>query len=377
MLSALVIGFLKAGNYSRVNAQTPGSTPVPTPPSAPPPDSELQNIHIVQEGETLTSISELYETSVEALRLLNNINDTSLIFVGQQIRLPGDEGESVSTVWVVQLGDTLPGLAAGFRTTPIEIAAQNRMIRVNNLVAGRSIVVNSNTGSSEPEALLGKPHIVEPGESLLTIAAQHQQSPAAIIEANDLRYPTYMFPGQRLRIPGQDSFQFLSTGWRKVSMSPLPLAPGSSAAIFVMSGQEIPPAGDFLNQKLQFASYEDGYIALVGLDAFTDPGAYEISLNDATDEIGAALSQKVFVEPGAFITQFITIPQDKAFLLEPEIRRSEDEFLTSIYDTYTDEQLWVGCQRHADAHALAHASAELDGVAVQEAFRVSQSDLFQ
>jgi LysM repeat protein len=331
---------LSGASTARVSAQTPEPTPVPTFPVEPPFDSEIQNIHVVQAGETLSSISELYGTDVDALQLLNNITDPSLIFVGQEIRLPVDDGESVITTRIVQLGDSLPGLAAQYRTSVVEIAAQNRMISVNNLVAGRPIVVNSLTGSTEPEALLGEPHIVEPGESLLTVAAQHRLSPAAIIDANDLHHPAYLFPGQRLRIPGHNSFQFLSTGWNKVSMVPLPLFPGSSAAIMVESGQEMPPVGEFLDQKLQFASFGDGFIALVGMDAFTDSGAYEITLNQANDENGAVLSQQVFVEPGGFITQSITIPEDKVSLLDPEIRRSEDEFLAAIYDDFTNEPLW-------------------------------------
>ncbi|HUG48517.1 MAG TPA: LysM domain-containing protein [Candidatus Limnocylindria bacterium] len=64
---------------------------IPLPASLSPPP----NVHIVQAGESITSIAQLYDVSPTDLADANNIEDWDLIFVGQQLIIPGiDGGES-------------------------------------------------------------------------------------------------------------------------------------------------------------------------------------------------------------------------------------------------------------------------------------------
>lgn len=322
--------------FSAAEAQTPEPTPEPTS------DAQLPVIHVVQEGETLFTIAELYGTTIESLQLLNNIEDPSLIFVGQELNLPGADGQGVTTIYTIQLGDSLESLAAGYQTSPVDIAASNWLIYGDNLVVGKPMIINSGTGSPTPETVAGTPHIVRPGDTILTIAAQYGLQPSSVISANGLPFPTYLYPGQRLRIPDDKEYQFLPGSLSRIKMFPLPLSQGKSAAIYVEGiSEQFEPAGQFVEQELQFAPAADGYIAFIGIDAFTDPGIYSIELTDQT--LGSILfNQNIAIDSANYGIQYITIPADKIDLLAPEIRQNEDAFLATIYNVFEPEPLWTG-----------------------------------
>ncbi len=322
--------------FSAADAQTPEPTPEPTS------DAQLPLIHVVQEGETLFTIAELYGTTIESLQLLNNIDDPSLIFVGQELNLPGAPGQGVTTIHTIQLGDSLEGLAAGYQTTPVDIAASNWLIYGGNLVVGKPIIISSGTGSPSPEPISGTAHIVRPGDTILTIAAQYGLPLSKVISANGLPFPTYLYPGQRLRIPDDKEYQFLPGSLSRIKMFPLPLSQGKSAAIYVEGiSEHFEPVGQFAEQELHFAPAEDGYIALIGIDAFTEPGIYSIELADQT--LGSVhFYQNIAIDSANYGIQSITIPAEKTDLLAPEIRRNEDAFLATIYDVFEPEPSWTG-----------------------------------
>ena len=322
--------------FSAAEAQTPEPSPEPTS------DEQLPLIHIVQQGETLFTIAELYGTTIDSLQLLNNIDDTSLIFVGQELNLPRAGGQAVTTIHTIQLGDSLESLAAGYQSTPVDIAASNWLIYGESLVVGKPMIIMSGTGTAAPETVAGTAHIVKPGDTILTIAAQNGLPSWIVISANGLPFPTYLFDGQRLRIPADNEYQFLPGNLSRIKILPLPLTQGKSAAIYVegLSGQ-FEPTGQFAEQELQFAPAAEGYIALIGIDAFTEPGIYPIELTDST--LGSTLfEQNIAIDSANYGIQSITIPAEKIDLLAPEIRQNEDAYLATIYNVFEPEPLWSG-----------------------------------
>jgi len=319
---------------SAANAQTPEPTPEPSP------GSELPATHIVQEGETLFTIAELYETTVESLQLLNNIEDPSLIFIGQELNLPGGEDAGVTTIHTIHLGDSLAGLAAVYKTTEVDIASTNWLISTENMVVGKPIIIMSKTGSADPEQLFGTAHVVKPGDTLLTVAAQYGLSPSTVFASNDLTYPTYLFPGQRLRIPSDQEYQLLPGNWTQLELFPLALTQGASATVYLENNSEgFDPIGQFAGQELHFTPTAVGYVAFFGIDAFTDPGAYSIELTDQASPF-ETFSQDIVIESSNYGLQSITIPDEKADLLAPEIRQNEDSYLASVYSVIEEGAVW-------------------------------------
>jgi len=111
LLALLIMSFQVAW------AQDSTGTPEPPAEESTGSDSDIPLVHLVQEGETLFTIAEQYGTTIETLQILNSISDPSLLFVGQQLVIPGGGGETVAALHTVHVGDTLLGIAADYNTT--------------------------------------------------------------------------------------------------------------------------------------------------------------------------------------------------------------------------------------------------------------------
>ena len=69
---------------------SPSASPTPTArPTLSPSPSNGPVIHVVERGETLTLIAEQYGVTVDALKNANDIDDPNLIFVDQELVIPG------------------------------------------------------------------------------------------------------------------------------------------------------------------------------------------------------------------------------------------------------------------------------------------------
>jgi murein DD-endopeptidase MepM/ murein hydrolase activator NlpD len=298
--------------------------------------------HRVQPGETLTSIALLYDTTVEALQRLNNISDPSLVYAGQELLIPGGEGETVLVFYTIRAGDTLAGLAAAFGTSVAGIAETNHLTNPDRLVAGQSLAIASHTGSVEPDPVRGEAYLVRPGDTPLSLAARYNISPLAIAQANDLPFPLRLYAGQRLRLPGDARFQFLAGEWRRVDVRPLPAVQGETVVVYVESLEAGRPSGTFADQTLRFVPHEEGYVALVGLDAFTEPGVTELALSGGGARPWQQWQQPLSIVSGNYGTQLLTVSPEIVSLLAPEVRAEEDAFFETIYTRFTETPRWEG-----------------------------------
>lgn len=298
--------------------------------------------HVVQDGETLTSIAALYDVSVADLLLVNGLDETDLIFPGQSLFIPGGEGTAIPTSYVVQAGDSLTSVARRFSTSPAALASANRLVSDNSLYAGQSIAVLSETGSPEPRPITGTLHFVQPGETLLMLAARYALTPAAIAETNELEFPLRLYPGMRLRLPSSGEFQELPGGWQRLTVRPVPITQGNTVSIYVEHAQPGEPSGQFVGQDLHFAPRGAGYVALAGVDAFTEPGRYELSLAGSGDESWWPLHEEVAILSGSYPTQTINVAAELEPLLAPEVRAEEDAFLHDIYTQFSPDPQWEG-----------------------------------
>lgn len=103
--------------------------------------------YTVKAGDTLTKIANKFNLHVDDLALRNNIKDNNFIRVGQLLVLSDDD----DNVHIVQPGDTLTTIATAKNVTPNEILAANPNIRNPNLIfQGQRIMipVGASTGPS-------------------------------------------------------------------------------------------------------------------------------------------------------------------------------------------------------------------------------------
>ena len=303
----------------------------------------IPQFYVVQSGQNLTIIAELFDVTVEELQLINNLADDAILYVGQELIIPGGEGDAVVSLYTVQGGDTLAQVAASFNTTTESILESNRLINSQySLTAGEPLAVVSRTGSALPQEVTGTPHIIAPGETLLSLAAEYNLSAAAIIQANELPYPVYLYPGQRLRMPSEERYKYLPGEWKDIQLRPWPIRQGSTVSIYIENLLDGRPSGSFAGQSLHFAPYEDGFAALVGLDAFSEVGPAALTLGGSGNRPWQPFQQDIEVQSGGFGLQYITIPEELNHLLTPEVRQDEDAFLETIYTQFTETQYWDG-----------------------------------
>ena len=310
----------------------------------PPPTNPIPQVHTVQAGENPTIIATNYGVELADLMAVNHLSEDSLLAIGQTLIIPGGVGELVATTYTIQPSDTLATVAARFNTSSDELLTTNRLIHPSvTLNAGQRLTVLSRTGSAQPQLVTGTPYLVAPGETLLEIAARHQLSPVALAAINNLDFPAYLFPQQRLRIPnGAATYKYLPDGWVDVTIRPFPITQGSTLSIYVENLRNGRPKGQFAGQPLRFTPQGSGYVALLGIDAFTPPALYSLELTGADEPSWLPFQQAVPVQSGHYATQFLTVGAELELLLDPQVRTDEDAFLAPYYTRYTDQQQWDG-----------------------------------
>lgn len=171
-------------------------------------------VHVVQRGETLWSIATRYGTTVDALVRANGLANSRLIYAGQRLTIPaggssgtaGGSGGSTSATYTVQRGDSVAVIARRFGTTIAAIANANGLANPSYIFAGQRLVIpggGSGTVAVNPGANSGSAtvHVVQRGDTVVSIAYRYGTTIAAIVSANGLTNPSYIYVGQRLHIP--------------------------------------------------------------------------------------------------------------------------------------------------------------------------------
>lgn len=100
------------------------------------PDKLPEATHVVQYGETLSSIAYQYGTNYQRLAALNGLTNPNLIYPGQILKV---NGSVVSNIYTVQYGDNLSSIAAKLGTTYQTLAALNGLANPNLIYPGQTL----------------------------------------------------------------------------------------------------------------------------------------------------------------------------------------------------------------------------------------------
>jgi len=168
---------------------------------APPPVPPSGTTYTIRVGDSLTSIAQRFGTTIRALMDANAISNPNLIYVGQVLRIPGAAPPS-TTSYTVRAGDTLSSIAYRFGTTVSALVQLNNLPNSWYIYVGQvlRIPVGAAVPPQQPAASY---HTVRQGETLTRIAMMYGTSVWALVQANNLRNASLIYPGQVLVIPGQ------------------------------------------------------------------------------------------------------------------------------------------------------------------------------
>jgi LysM repeat protein len=179
----------------------PISTPAPEvmPTITPLPTGDV--LYTVQRSDTLIGIARRYGTTVQAIMDRNGIRNPNFIYAGQKLVIPIGYVPQVTAMpqvaqHRVRRGETLSSISRRYRTSVAEILALNPgIVNPNYLPVGTLLQVPLNT---QPPMLR---HRVRYGETLTSIARRYRVSVQSLIVANGLWDPNHVYVGQVLLIP--------------------------------------------------------------------------------------------------------------------------------------------------------------------------------
>lgn len=165
-------------------------------------------VHVVQQGESLSGIAARYGTTAYAIAQANGLSNWNLIYAGQRLTIPsgGSSGAASGGAYTVQPGDTLSAIAARYGTTVSAIVQRNGLASANYIYPGQRLIVDgASSSASSAGGAAGGTYVVRRGDTLAAIAARYGTTVSAIVRANGIANPSLIVAGQRLTIPGAPS----------------------------------------------------------------------------------------------------------------------------------------------------------------------------
>ena len=139
------------------------------------------NSYTVKRGDTLYSIAREYNVSVKDLKEVNNLN-TDVLYIGQELLIPSEvidditDDEVDNNIHVVQRGDSLYSISKKYKTTVQELIDLNNLEN-NTLSIGQKLKVPS---------IDEEIYIVQKGDTLWSISKKYNVSVNSIKEKNNL-----------------------------------------------------------------------------------------------------------------------------------------------------------------------------------------------
>ncbi len=176
-------------------------------PSTEPPEPEegqengQESYYIVKSGDTLSSIANIYNTTVQQIVEINGISNPNLIFPGQRLRIPvgsysTEPNEMGHIVYTVRRGDNLWNISRKYGTTVQEIVQLNNISNPNLIFPGQRLKIPKASNVSNKSVY----YTVRRGDSLWRISRLYGVSVRYLANLNNIRNPNLIYVGQILKI---------------------------------------------------------------------------------------------------------------------------------------------------------------------------------
>lgn len=164
------------------------------------PDNSNEIYYIVKQGDTLSHIALWYNTTVEELVKLNNIQNPNLIYIGEKILITTSDkpNQEKEISYTVKRGDTLYRISNKYGVSISNIVSLNNIQNPNLIYPGQilKIVVSPNSSSQGNNMY----YRVRRGDNLYRIARRYRTTVRNLVRLNNIKNPNLIYIGQILRI---------------------------------------------------------------------------------------------------------------------------------------------------------------------------------
>jgi len=193
--------------------------------------ARAEQVHVVQQGDSLWLIARQHDVTVRALAGANKLRSNGILRVGSRLKIPGaaepaaeeagtpaaeapeaaeaetteaEEAEAAEPVkHSVREGESLWTIARKHGTSVRALAAANGLRPEKVLRIGRTLTIpgegSAESANEEPRTWL---YIVKKGDSLWRIARRHGTTVRALAAANGLNPDRVLRVGAALQVPG-------------------------------------------------------------------------------------------------------------------------------------------------------------------------------
>jgi LysM repeat protein len=154
---------------------------------------------IVKPGETLSSLANYYNVSLESIIESNGLNDPDNLKAGQKLVIPNLRAlgnEPLSIKHVIQKGETIESISILYKIKKGEIIRLNNLQKPYLIFEDQSILIPNLTSLVKKNN--PKFHIIEEGDTLYRISKKYNVSLSHITKVNDIKNSNNLKIGLKL-----------------------------------------------------------------------------------------------------------------------------------------------------------------------------------
>ena len=174
---------------------------------------EEENAYVVKKGDTLYGIAQANNTTVDEIKKFNNLT-SNILSTGQLLKIPS--ALLPEATYTVKKGDSLYSIANKYNTTVDELKRINNLTS-NTLSIGQLLKLPSDKASDEEKEENTITYTVQKGDSLYSIAKKYNTTIDAIKNLNNLT-TNILSIGQVLLIPTSTNLETTYTVQRGDSL---------------------------------------------------------------------------------------------------------------------------------------------------------------
>lgn len=293
-------------------------------------------VYVVQEGDSLTTISQAFHTTPTRILLANSVANPDVLTAGMRLVIPGFE----------DLSGTLTRITLGIGDTPASLMRQSRsdpsaFTRINFLTSPGSIFVGQSLYTLAGENSSQKRIPLTAGLTDLELAALNDVNPWLAAENNGLDGRWDLLANDTLYLPSADGAAGeILPGITQLSFTPA--EQGQVTVALAAGSAESGLSGSLDGYALHFFSNSDGKLeALQGIPRLETPGPTDLVLT-SQDSAGRSFSiqQRVLVYQEDYGYDAPLQVADN--FVDPAITEPEQDFLLQTVADAPAEKLWSG-----------------------------------